>query len=67
MEFVIVSLTKNGVVECYEAGFDNGCLAMMASVCKFLPSAVSFVVTHIMVIQVTIRPSAKFITTDMLQ
>jgi hypothetical protein len=67
VEFMIVSLTKDRVVECDEAGLDNWGLAMMAPVCKFLPSAVSFVVTHIMVIQVTIRPSVKFITADMLQ
>jgi len=67
VEFVIVPLPEDRVVECYEAGFDNGGFAMMATVCEFLPSAKVCKMPHIMVIQMAIRPSVKLVTADMLQ
>lgn len=67
MEFVIVSLAEDRVVECDEAGFDNRGFAMVATVCEFLPLAKSCSSTHIMVVQVTIWPSVKLVTADMLQ
>jgi hypothetical protein len=39
MEFVIVSLAEDGVVEGDEAGLDNRSLAVVASVREFLSSA----------------------------
>lgn len=67
MEFVIVPLAEDRVVECDEAGLDNGGFAMMAPVCEFLPSAKVCKMPHIMVIQMAIRPSVKLVTADMLQ
>ena len=67
MEFVIVSLPEDRVVECDEAWFDNRGFAMMATVCEFLPSAKSRSYTHIMVVQVTIWPAVKLVTANMLQ
>jgi len=39
MEFVIESLAEDGVVEGDETGLDDGSLAVVTSVCEFLPSA----------------------------
>lgn len=75
MELVIVSLAEDGVVESDEAGLDYGSLAVVASMCEFLSSAVyeqnlassEFGVTHVMVVQVTVRPPVKLVAADMLQ
>jgi len=37
---VIIALAEHGVVESNEAGLDDGSLAVMASMCEFLTSAV---------------------------
>jgi hypothetical protein len=69
MEFVVESLAENWVIECNESRLDNGCLAVVASMCEFLSSAkVSSTPykTHIMVVQMTIWPSVKFIAADVL-
>jgi hypothetical protein len=38
MELVIISLTENRVIEGDETGFNDGCLAVVASVGEFLLS-----------------------------
>jgi hypothetical protein len=72
MEFVVESLAEDGVVESDEAGLDNGSLAVVASVGKFLSSAAYRAKfkgkwTHVMIVQMTIGPSVKLVATDMLQ
>jgi hypothetical protein len=39
MEFMVESLAEDWVVQCNESRLDNGCLAVMASMCEFLSSA----------------------------
>lgn len=74
MEFVVVTLAEDWIIERDEPWLDDRRLAMMAPVCEFLVQSaqegdrrVSVKTTHIMVVEVTVGLALIFVATDMLQ